>query len=448
MAVQHSHHAHHEPKHHGGHAHPYEPDMLSVEDAQERLLALVSVLGTEEVQLMDCLGLALAENVSASFNIPGLPNSAMDGYAVRVGDVASASVGKPITLPVSGQAQAGYVPSAPLAPGTTVRIMTGAPIPEGTEAIIPFELTDEAERLKLGDELKEVVIRHAPSPGDHIRPAGEDVQKGALVLQVGHVLDPASLGMLAALGRRSVSVTRRPRVAVLATGDEVTEPGQPLEPGRLYDSNSYTIATAVRHYGGVPQLLGVARDNMDALREKLSAGLNADMLITSAGVSGGAYDMVKDALSEQGTMAFWSVRMRPAKPLAFGLLKAPDGRSVPHLGLPGNPVSALVAMVEFGRLALHKMMGLPVMPLPEVQAVLDEPIHNMDGRRVYARVSLERRNGELRARLTGSQGSNVLTSMVHAQGLAICPEDLPVKEAGERVMVQLLDLHAIPSNVL
>jgi molybdopterin molybdotransferase len=422
--------------------------MLSVEDAQERLLALVSVLGTEEVQLMDCLGLALAENVSASFNIPGLPNSAMDGYAVRVGDVASASVGKPITLPVSGQAQAGYVPSAPLAPGTTVRIMTGAPIPEGTEAIIPFELTDEAERLKLGDELKEIVIRHAPSPGDHIRPAGEDVQKGALVLQVGHVLDPASLGMLAALGRRSVSVTRRPRVAVLATGDEVTEPGQPLEPGRLYDSNSYTIATAVRHYGGVPQLLGVARDNMDALREKLSAGLNADMLITSAGVSGGAYDMVKDALSEQGTMAFWSVRMRPAKPLAFGLLKAPDGRSVPHLGLPGNPVSALVAMVEFGRLALHKMMGLPVMPLPEVQAVLDEPIHNMDGRRVYARVSLERRNGELRARLTGSQGSNVLTSMVHAQGLAICPEDLPVKEAGERVMVQLLDLHAIPSNVL
>ncbi|MDA1216500.1 MAG: molybdopterin molybdotransferase MoeA [Chloroflexi bacterium] len=448
MPVQHGHHAHHEPKHHGGHAHPFEPDMLSVEEAQERLLALVSVLGTEEVQLMDCLGLALAENVSASFNIPGLPNSAMDGYAVRVGDVASSSAEKPVTLPVSGQAQAGYVPSTPLAPGTTVRIMTGAPIPKGTEAIIPFELTDEAERLKSGDGLKEIVIRHAPSPGDHIRPAGEDVQKGAVVLQAGHVLDPASLGMLAALGRRSVSVTRRPRVAVLATGDEVTEPGQPLEPGRLYDSNSYTIATAVRHYGGVPQLLGVARDNMDALREKLRAGLNADMLITSAGVSGGAYDMVKDALSEQGTMAFWSVRMRPAKPLAFGLLKAPDGRSVPHLGLPGNPVSALVAMVEFGRLALHKMMGLPVMPLPEVQAVLDEPIHNLDGRRVYARVSLERRNGELRARLTGSQSSNVLTSMVHAQGLAICPEDLLVKEAGERVTVQLLDWHGIPSNVL
>jgi molybdopterin molybdotransferase len=448
MAAQHSHQTHHESKHSGGHAHPYEPDMLSVEEAQERLLALVGVLGTEEVQLMDCLGLVLAENVSASFNIPGLPNSAMDGYAVHVGDVASASAGKPIMLPVSGQAQAGYVPSAPLASGTTVRIMTGAPIPEGTEAIIPFELTDEAERLKSGDGLKEIIIRYAPSPGDHIRPAGEDVQKGSLVLQAGHVLDPASLGMLAALGRRSASVTRRPRVSVLATGDEVTEPGQPLEPGRLYDSNSYTIATAVRHYGGVPQLLGVARDNMEALREKLRVGLNADMLITSAGVSGGAYDMVKEALSEQGTMAFWSVRMRPAKPLAFGLLKAPDGRSVPHLGLPGNPVSALVAMLEFGRLALHKMMGLPVMPLPEVQAILDEPIHNLDGRRVYARVSLERVNGELRARLTGSQGSNVLTSMVHAQGLAICPEDMQIKEAGERVMVQLLDLHGIPSNVL
>ena len=447
MTVQHDHHAHHEGKHQG-HAHPYEPDMLSVEEAQERLLALVSVLGTEEAPLMDCLGLALAENVSASFNIPDLPNSAMDGYAVRVSDVASASAERPIELPVSGQVQAGDVPSGPLAPGTAVRIMTGAPIPEGTEAIIPFELTDEAERLKSGGPIKEIVIRHAPNRGDHVRPAGEDVQQGSLVLQQGHVLDPASLGMLAALGRQSVRVTRRPRIAVLATGDEVTEPGQPLEPGRLYDSNSYTIATAVRHYGGVPQLLGIARDNMDALREKLRAGLDADMLITSAGVSGGAYDMVKDALSEQGSMAFWSVRMRPAKPLAFGLLKAPDGRSVPHLGLPGNPVSALVAMAEFGRPALHKMMGLPVTPLPEVQAVLDEPIHNLDGRRVYARVALERRNGELRARLTGSQGSNVLTSMVHAQGLAICPEDVPVKEAGERVSVQLLDWHGVPPGVL
>ena len=413
--------------------------MLSVEQALERVLALVHTLEPQEVPLLEAQGLALAEDVHAPFDIPGLPNSAMDGYAVRYADVRGATSERPVRLEIVGQVQAGYLPANGVVSGTALRIMTGAPVPEGADTVVPYELTDEAEQLAAGRALTEIAVRDPTEPRANVRPAGEDATRGSLVLAKGRVLDPPALGLLASLGLDRVRAVRRPQVAILATGDEVLAPGSPLEPGRLYDSNSFSTAAAVQRYGGVPRLLGIARDRMADLRRKLRTGLRADMLITSAGVSGGAYDMVKDALAEQGGITFWSVRMRPSKPLAFGTLNSPDGRRVPHLGLPGNPVSAMVAMVQFGRPALLKMMGRDPAPLQVVEAVLEEPIVNADGRRVFARVTLERRDGRLYARLTGAQGSNLLTSMALAHGLAICPEDVPQVKAGETVQVQLLD---------
>lgn len=446
MAQHHTHgheHAAHAPHGHGhaehGHAHPRTADMLSVEQALERILALVSELPAERVALLEADGLTLAEDVRSPFDIPSLPNSGMDGYAVRAADLASASEASPITLAVAGQVQAGQLPSTAVSEGAAVRIMTGAPVPSGADAVVPYEFTDEVERRTTGLALDWIAIKHAPGVGDHVRPAGEDARAGELVLEKGSVLAPPSIGLLASFGFADAPVVRRPRVAVLATGDEVQTPGEALEPGRLFDSNTYGVAAALRRWGAEPVLLGIARDNMDDLRAKIRSGLDADMLITSAGVSAGAFDMVKETLGELGGVDFWAVRMRPARPIAFGLLNGPGGRKVPHLGLPGNPVSALVALVEFGRPAVAKMMGVAPAPLPTVRATLDDDLVNFDERRVYARVLLERTEDGLRARLTGAQGSNLLTSLGLAQGLAICPEGIPRRPAGEEAVVQLLD---------
>ena len=434
---EHAHAGHPHAEH--GHAHPRTADMLSVEQALERVLALVHELPAADVPLLEADGLTLARDVHAPFDIPSLPNSAMDGYAVRRADVAAASEAAPVTLAVAGQVQAGALADVAVTAGHAVRIMTGAPVPDGADAIVPFELTDEVARRAAGEPLTSIAVHHAPDAGEHIRPAGEDVTSGDLVMRKGRVLDPPAIGLLASLGYAEAPVVRRPRVAVLATGDEVQDPSEPREAGRLYDSNSYGAAAALRRWGAEPVMLGIARDNMTELRAKLREGLDADMLVTSAGVSAGAFDMVKEALAELGSVDFWAVRMRPARPLAFGLLDAPGGRKVPLLGLPGNPVSALVALVEFARPAIAKMRGTEPRPLPTVRAVLDDTIHNNDGRRVYARVTIERRADGLHARLTGAQGSNLLTSMELAHGLAICPEDQAERKAGESAVVQLLD---------
>jgi len=421
------------------HSHPRRADMLSVEEALARVLSLVEPLGAVNIPLLEADGLVLAEDVYAPFDIPLLANSAMDGYAVQAADLAQASEEHSITMPVIGQVQAGKLANVAVTKGSVIRIMTGAQVPDGADAIVPYEFTDEVERRTSGLPLTEITLKHAPRHGDHVRPAGEDATKGALVLKKGRQLDPPSIGLLASFGYAKAPVVRRPRVAILATGDEVQAPGEALEAGRLFDSNTYDAAAAVQRWGGTPVLLGIARDNMPDLRLKLRQGLDADLLITSAGVSAGAFDMVKDALSELGSIDFWSVRMRPARPIAFGLLDASDGRRVPHLGLPGNPVSALVALVEFGRPAIAKMRGAIPRSLPTIRAILDDPIRNTDGRRVYARVSLSKRDGEVHARSTGAQGSNLLTSVAEADGLAICPEEKLLRDTGEQVVVQLFD---------
>lgn len=425
---------------HQGHSHRhYGETMLSVEEALERILSYFRVLDAEERPLLDALGQVLAEDIISPYDIPPLDNSAMDGYAVQAADVEGATKETPVKLQVVGYVAAGHLPTDVVTAGTAVRIMTGAPVPEGADAVVPFEDTDEQDRRAAGGRTNEIGIQFEVSKGADIRPAGQDVRSGTTVLVKGDALRPSEIGVLASLGFERVGVIRRPVVAILATGDELLEPGDEHEAGKIYNSNNFSVAASVLRYGGVPKLLGIARDNLESMNAKLEEGLKADLLITSAGVSKGDYDMVKDVLAQHGKIDFWSVRMRPAKPLAFGVLDAPDGRKVPHLGLPGNPVSALVAFEQFGRAAIHKMMGRAKLAKPTIEAVLDEPIINNDGRRVYARAIITRQNGTYHVKLTGDQGSNLLTSMARANGLAICPEDRPRINAGEVVQVQMLD---------
>ncbi len=424
------------------HRHHYDAEMLSVEDARERILSFFSRLEPAEVSLLDALDMVLAEDLVAPQDVPPLANSAMDGYAVVASDLSEASESSPVDLPVAFSVAAGQLPSAALKPGSVVRIMTGAPVPDGADSVVPFEDTDELERRKNGNAAEDRIgIKLAAQPGDNIREAGEDIAKGEVVLRSGSLLRPGAIGVAASLGRSHVMAYRRPVVAIISTGDELLDPGAQPQPGKIYNSNAYSIAAEVKRYGGVPVISGIARDTVESLENRLADAVeSADMVVTSAGVSKGDYDVVKDVLAKKGEIALWSVRMRPAKPLAFGTLDGPGGRKVPHLGLPGNPVSAMVAFEQFGRPAIHLMMGRSELQKPSIEAILDDPVNNFDGRRVYARVVVYRaESGELRARSTGTQSSGALTSMSAANGLAICPDDVAKIEAGETVTVEMLD---------
>ena len=436
----HDHGTHHGRGHDGGHHHASHghEDMLEVEDAYSRIIAHFAPLDTVELPVLECLGLTLAEDISSPLDLPPLANSAMDGYAVLHADISGAAENPP-TLSVISAVAAGQVSTDTVAKGKTIRIMTGAPVPNGADTVVPFEETDELERRGRGASLDEIAIYKALPLGSNVRPAGEDVSQGELVLPKGTIVRPAEAGVMASLGLTTARVIRRPIVAVLSTGDELTAAGEPLAPGHIYDSNSSSVAAAVIAAGGTPRIIGIARDTLQDLHRCINEASDADLLVTSAGVSKGDYDMVKDVLEERGEMNFWSVRMRPAKPLAFGLLRTDSGRPLPLLGLPGNPVSALLAFEMFGRPAIRLMLGSRRLARPEVEGVLTGPIFNSDGRRVYARVEVERRDGTWFATPTGPQGSNILTSLSRANGLAICPADLPRKEAGQAVKILMLD---------
>ncbi|TAK71491.1 MAG: molybdopterin molybdenumtransferase MoeA [Dehalococcoidia bacterium] len=415
--------------------------MISVEEALSRILAFFSVLEPEEKPILDALGQVVAGDIASGMDIPPYDNTAMDGYAVRAADTAGASAEAPVTLRVIGELAAGYLFDGSVEPGTAVRIMTGAPMPAGADAVVPFEETDEQAGRSFGSFAKSrdsVGILKAAAPGANVRHAAEDVRVGQVIIPRGLVLHPAQIGVLASLGRATVRVHRRPVVAILSTGDEVREPGAELRPGQIYDSNAYSIAALVTACGGVPKRLGIAKDTVEALTAKLREGLDADMLVTSAGVSRGDYDIVKDVLAKEGEIDFWTVRMRPGKPLAFGAF-ASGGRRVPHIGLPGNPVSSMVSFELFGRPAIFKMLGRSDWQRPSVRAIADEPIHNADERRVFARAIVTMRDGRYHAALTGPQGSGILTSMAVANALAVVPEDVPGIAAGEEVEALLLD---------
>ncbi len=416
--------------------------MITVEEALERILGYAEVLDAEEKPLAEALGQVLAEDINSSFNIPPLDNTAMDGYAVRATDTEGASPDSPVTLRVTGEVAAGYVFEAEVTTGTAVRIMTGAPVPAGADAIVPFEETDEpfdaaperSQRL----EASVRVFRQA-LPGANIRRAGEDVREGQTVLAKGSVLRPSEIGVLASLGQATVRVIRRPVVAILSTGDELVEAGQPRPPAKIYDANGYSVGALVSRYGGLPRLLGIARDTVEDLTARIHEGLDADMLVTSAGVSRGDYDVVKEVLAREGDIDFWTVAMKPGKPLAFGCFRK-DGRRVPHIGLPGNPVSSMVTFELFGRPALMKMMGKTDWRRPTVRAIAEERIVNRnDPRRFYARCIVRERDGRYYASLTGPQGSGMLTSMAYANALTVIPPEVDEVRPGEEIDVIMLD---------
>lgn len=402
--------------------------MLSVEEALEQILREFHSLEPARVPILEALDRVLAEDVCADVDIPPYANSSMDGYAVQAADTAGASRETPVRLLVVGGVPAGYVSEQKVMPSTTICITTGAPIPPGADAVVRVEDT-EAE----GEWV--TVFAEAPQ-SQYIRPAGEDVRRGELVLRRGTFVRPQEIGMLATLGRKEVLVTRRPRVAILATGDELVEIDTPLAPGKIRNANSYSNAAQVVKCGGIPILLGIARDRAPELTQKIRAGLEQgiDLFLTSGGVSMGGFDLVKNVLAAEGTIDFWKVRMKPGKPLAFGRI---DG--VPFLGLPGNPVSVMVSFEMFVRPAILKMLGVTEWERPVVEATLMDEVKHKDERRHYLRVRVEQHDGEYCAYLTGGQGSGILSSMVKANALAIIPAEWTHAPSGARVRVILLE---------
>jgi molybdopterin molybdotransferase len=402
--------------------------MLTVEQALERVLSAFQPLEPERVDVLDALGRVLAEDVRAGEDIPPLANSSMDGYAVLAADTAGASPNHPTRLRVAGEIAAGYVPQAEVTPGAAMRIMTGAPLPPGADAVVKVEDTAS------GQDWVDITVE--VPPGNYVRPAGEDVRRGERVLPRSTRLRPQEIGMLATLGHGQVLVHRRPRVAILATGDEVIEIDQPLAPGKVRNANSYSNAAQVLAHGGEPVLLGIARDSVDDLTAKIRLGLaqGVDLFLTSGGVSVGDFDLVKDVLAAEGEIAFWRVRMKPGKPLAFGRIG-----SGPILSLPGNPVSVMVSFEMFVRPALWKMLGRTDLARPTLPATLMDEIAHKDARRHYVRVRVEVHDSAYRAHLTGGQGSGILSSMVKANALAIIPEEWDHAPAGAQVEVMLLD---------
>jgi molybdopterin molybdotransferase len=412
--------------------------MISVDEALENILRHITPLDSEMIPITEALDRVLAEDVKSSGNIPPFANSAMDGYAVRAQDIATASPKSPVELGVIADVPAGAVPDRPVEPGTAARIMTGAPVPPGSDAVVPFELTSEG-RGGIQTAEGQVVIYESVRAGDNVRDAGEDIREGQVVLQAGHVLRPPDVGVLAAMGYPRVRVFRRPRVAILATGDELVDVSEPIAPGKIRNSNEYASIALVQRYGGVPVPLGIARDTAEDLTIKIRGGLaqKVDLFLTSAGVSVGDFDMVKNVLAAEGEMHFWQVAIKPGKPLAFGSVA-----NVPLLGLPGNPVAALVASEVFARPAILKLGGHADWEKPSVRAILDEDVHN-SGRRHFmrARVRWERDGYHVTTRGSGVQvqGSGILSSLVWANGLVVVPEEVTYIQAGSSVNVWMLD---------
>jgi len=416
--------------------------MISVEEALKKILSYFEVLEPERKPILDCLGQVLAEDVYSTIDIPPLDNSAMDGFALRAEDTRGAGESSPVYLAVVGEVAAGSMPTKDVKPGNAIRIMTGAPLPRGADTVVQFENTDEVSRKSSRKDLSHIAILCEAKKGLNVRCRGEDIAKDNLVLEKGRVLRPQELGVLASLGCSTALVIRRPIVAILATGDELIDVDQPLAAGKIHNSNTYTIAAEVSRYGGVPKILGIGRDSVRSLTEKINEGSDADMLITSGGVSKGDYDIVKDVLAEHGEVGFWTVCMKPGKPLAFGVMKKVEGgrkRKVPHLGLPGNPVSSMITFEQFARPAILKMMGKKILAKPVIRAIIEDDVADTDGRRLFARVSVTRRGGQYYASVTGPQGSGILTSIAKANGLAVIPESSKGVKAGDMVEVQMLD---------
>lgn len=419
--------------------------MLSVDDACARILALAPSLPVESRFLGDAAGRILATDARAFRNLPPHDNSAMDGYGVRAADIQTASESEPVLLKVVGRVLPGADPAPPeaipLKPGTAVRIMTGAKIPEGVDAVIMRENTDESGVQSTSESAHGTVkIKVASPAGEAIRRQGEDVRDGDVILVAGTRLGPAQTNLLAAAGHVVVDIKRRPAVAILASGDELKELGTPTGPDDIVNSNAHAVANAVRAAGGIPQLVGIASDSLDDHVSRIASASFADVLLTIGGVSMGTHDFVRPAFEELGVeLDFWKVAMRPGKPLAFGR----RGHQL-VFGLPGNPVSTLVGFELFVRPAIAKMLGQSNVVKQTLKAKLAAGgMKKRVGFRFFARASVAIVEGRLEARLAGKQGSGQTSGMAHANALVVIPEDAEAVEAGQEVDVLLLDDRAL-----
>jgi molybdopterin molybdotransferase len=408
--------------------------LLSVDQARERILSHFQPVTTETLPLAGCSNRVLAQDIAATSDLPPFNNSSMDGFAVRVADVTEAAIDSPRNLRVIADIPAGSYPTISLAPGEAARIMTGAPVPEGADAVIPVEDTNFDNRDAGTPAPDEVQIFKSARSGANVRPRGMDLRAGEVVLKKGRILKPQDLGLLAMLGFASVLVYRKPRIALFSSGDELLPVEAPLEEGKIRDSNSYTLAALIEEIGAEVIRLGVAKDDPDSVKTLLEKAveLNVDLILSSAGVSVGAFDFVKQVIESDGKMDFWRVNMRPGKPLAFGQYK-----QIPFVGLPGNPVSSFVGFEVFVRPTLQRLRGSLAGNRPTFRVKCEEQIDS-DGRESYLRAQVREEEGNFIARLTGHQGSGNLHSLVQANALLIIPAGVKCVPAGQEVKAWLI----------
>lgn len=403
--------------------------LKSVDAHLDDVLRVVEPLSPLDVTLLDAHGCILTEDVTSPHPLPPFDNSAMDGYAVRASDVAAATDWSPVVLPVVGDVAAGSETPYTVQPGLCVRIMTGAPIPPGADAIVPVEWTDGG--------VASVTITRAAEEGRHIRRAGEDLGVGSVVLSAGSHLGAPQVGLLAAVGRERVHVRPRPRVVVLSTGSELVDPGQPLTTGKIPDSNSTLLTAAAQEAGAIAFRVGIVPDDprqlIDTLEDQL---IRADLVVTSGGVSVGAYDVVKEALGRLGEVRFERVAMQPGMPQGFGLI-GPD--KTPFFGLPGNPVSAYVSFEVFVRPVIRRMLGVDHLHRPTVRAQLRDAVTSPPGKRTYARGWLSVQEGSYVVTPVGGSGSHLIASLAGANAFIVVPEQVTALDAGAAVTVMLLE---------
>jgi molybdopterin molybdotransferase len=408
------------------HDHDSPEGLVSVEDARNRVLSQVQPLAPLQLPLTDAFGCVVAQDVLATHDLPEFASSAMDGFAARASDLAGATPSHPRELKIVGRALIGHEPEGTVGAGETMHIATGAPVPAGADVIVPIENADIE-----GEEL--VRLLDGPAPGAHVRPRGEDVREGDVLIPVGKRLGAPELGLLASAGQSTPLVHPRPRVVVLSTGDELVPPTETPAFGQVRDANSFTIFAALREMGAMPVMAGIVRDDVESLRDTIfNFEIQADAFISSGGVSVGERDVVKAAFFRRGDVDFYKVAMQPGMPQGFGHV---EGK--PYFGLPGNPVSVFVSLEVFVRPAILKMMGRRHLFRPEVTARLTDQVRGPRGKLQFARVEVRHEKDGWSATPTGSRGSNLISTVARANGLAMIPAGTEAAPAGSTVQVML-----------